>query len=162
MQIKIYPEELVKCGVWDSYTYYILGDEKKSQKVLEDNLEFELSDKDALIIGLLKVIETSNLIHRFNQFITDYLNIKSQRQGKLLLVRKKGILGVTDKFLNKYPDYWVPNAEYEKGLIELVSYLNDFKDEIENLEIHKVTDQFGTHDFINSAHVNKILSFNYY
>lgn len=161
MQIKIYPEELVKCGVWDSFTYYLIGDDKKSQKILEENIEFELSEKDALIIGILKVLETPNLIHRFNQFITDYLNIKSQRQVKLLLVRKKGILGVTDKFLNKYPDYWTPSSEYEKGLTELVSYLNDFRDGVEALEIHKVTDQFGTHDFINSAHVKKILSFNY-
>lgn len=161
MQIKIYPEELVRCGVWDSFTYYLIGDEKKSQKILEENIEFELSEKDALIIGILKVLETPNLIHRFNQFVTDYLNIKSQRQGKILIVRKKGILGATDKFLNKYPDYWTPNSEYEKGLTDLVSYLSDFRDGVEKLEIHKVTDQFGTHDFINSAHVKKILSFNY-
>jgi hypothetical protein len=161
MQIKIYPEELVKCGVWDSYAYYIIGDDKKSQKLLTENKEFEITSKDALVIGLLKVIETPNLIHRFNQFVTDYLNIKSQRQGKLLLVRKKGILGVVDKFLNKYPDYWVPDAMYENGLVELVQYINEFKDGVEELEIHKITDQFGTHDFINSAYVKKLLSFNY-
>jgi hypothetical protein len=161
MQIKIYPEELVKCGIWDSYAYYVIGDDKKSQNILIENKEFEISSKDALVIGLLKVIETPNLIHRFNQFLTDFLNIKSQRQGNLLLVRKKGIILATDKFLNKYPDYWTPDAMYEKGLIDLVNYINEFKDGVEELEIHKITDQFGTHEFINSSYVKKLLSFNY-
>lgn len=161
MQILVKPEELVKCGVWDAYSYYIIGDEKKSQEILEKNEIFEISTRDSIVIGLLKVIETPNLIHRFNQFVADYLNIKSQKQGKLLLVRKKGLLLLTDKFLNKYPDYWTPDPEYAKGLSELVDYINSFKDSVEELEIHKVTDQFGTHDFVNSTYVKKILSFNY-
>lgn len=161
MQILIKPDELVKCGVWDAYSYYIVGDEKKSQEILKENSTFEISTRDALVIGLLKVIETSNLVHRFNQFVADYLNSKSQKQGKLLLVRKKGLLSLTEKFQNKYPDYWNPDIDYAKGLSELNEYINSFKESIEELEVHKITDQFGTHDFVNSNNVKKSLKFSY-
>jgi hypothetical protein len=161
MQIKIYPEELVKCGVWDAFSYYVVNDVKKAQEILEENKEFDLPVRDALVIGLLKVIESPNLIHRFNQALTDYLNIKTQKKGSLLLIRKKGVISLIEKFLNKYPDYWTPDSEYEAGLVELVDYINEYKDELDKLEIHPVTDQFGTHEFLNATHVKKLLSFNY-
>jgi hypothetical protein len=161
MKIILRPEDLVKLGVWDSFTYYIVGDEKKAEEILIENSEFELSNRDALVIGLLKVIETPNLIHRFNTYLADFLNIKSQREGKSLLVRKKGLIFSIEKFLNKYPNYWSPTPEYKKGLQELEIYLDNLKNELEQLEIQKITDQFGTHDFINSSNVKKLLKFSY-
>jgi len=161
MKIILRPEDLVKLGVWDSFTYYIVGDEKKAEEILIENSEFELSNRDALVIGLLKVIETPNLIHRFNTYLADFLNIKSQREGKSLLVRKKGLIFSIEKFLNKYPNYWSPTPEYKKGLQELEIYLDNLKNELEQLEIQKITDQFGTHDFINSSNVKKLLNFSY-
>ena len=161
MKIILRPEDFVKLGVWDSFTYYIVGDEKKAEEILIENSEFELSNRDALVIGLLKVIETPNLIHRFNTYLADFLNIKSQREGKSLLVRKKGLIFSIEKFLNKYPNYWNPTPEYKKGLQELEIYLDNLKNELELLERQKITDQFGTHDFINSSNVKKLLNFSY-
>ena len=66
MQITIQPEELIKMCLWDSYVYYILGSDKEAEKILKENKEMAISERDALIIGLLKVIETDNLIHKFN------------------------------------------------------------------------------------------------
>ena len=69
MQIKITPEDILKRGLWDYYTYYIIGNEKESQELLKNNKEFIISEKDAIVIGLLKVMETDNLIHRFNDYL---------------------------------------------------------------------------------------------
>ena len=66
MQIKVTAEDLIRRCVWDNYVYYIVGSEKEAEKKLKENSEFELSERDALIIGLLKVIETDNLIFKFN------------------------------------------------------------------------------------------------
>ena len=66
MKITIFPEDLVKRCVWDNYTYYVVGSEKEAEKILKENKEFDLSERDALVIGILKVIETDNLIHKFN------------------------------------------------------------------------------------------------
>lgn len=161
MTIKLYPEDMVRRCVWDNYTYYVLGSEKDAEKQLKENKEFEISERDALVIGLLKVIETSNLIHKFNSYIVDFLSNKSINNGNNVLVRKKALETAIDKFLDKFPDYWIPNMEYKKSLTELVDYIEEYKIKLEKIEIQKVTDQFGTHDFLNSNNVKKILTFNY-
>jgi hypothetical protein len=161
MQIKVYPEDLIKRCVWDHYVYYVLGSDKNAEQLLKENKEFEISERDALVIGLLKVIETSNLIHKFNTYVVEFLTNKSINQGKDVLVRKKGLENAVDKFLDKFPDYWIPNTEYKKSLTELVDYIEIFKSGVEKIDIIKVTDQFGTHEYLNSNNVKKQLSFNY-
>jgi len=161
MQIKLLPEDLVRRCVWDSYVYYVLGSDKNAEQLLKENKEFEISERDALVIGLLKVIETSNLIHKFNTYVVEFLTNKSINQGKDVLVRKKGLENAVDKFLDKFPDYWIPNTEYKKSLTELVDYIEIFKSGVEKIDIIKVTDQFGTHEYLNSNNVKKQLSFNY-
>lgn len=161
MQIKVYPEDLIKRCVWDHYVYYVLGSDKNAEQLLKENKEFEISERDALVIGLLKVIETSNLIHKFNTYVVEFLTNKSINQGKDVLVRKKGLENAVDKFLDKFPDYWIPNTEYKKSLTELVDYIEIFKSGVEKMDIIKVTDQFGTHEYLNSNNVKKQLSFNY-
>jgi hypothetical protein len=147
--------------VWDHYVYYVLGSEKEGEKVLKKNEEFEISERDALVIGLLKVIETDNLIHKFNTYIVDFLTNKSINNNNQVLVRKKALEICIDKFLDKFPDYWIPNTTYKNSLSELVDYIEEFKLKIEKLEVQKVSDQFGTYEFVVSNNVKKTLSFNY-
>ena len=66
MKITICASELIKRCLWDNYVYYIVGSEKEAEKILKEELQFEISERDALVIGLLKIIETKNLIHKFN------------------------------------------------------------------------------------------------
>ena len=161
MKIILCAEDLIRRCLWDSYVYYVLGSDKDAEQLLKENKEFEISERDALVIGLLKVIETSNLIHKFNTYVVEFLTNKSINQGKDVLVRKRGLESAVDKFLDKFPDYWVPNTEYKKSLTELVDYIEIFKSSIEKMDIIKVTDQFGTHEYLNSNNVKKLLSFNY-
>lgn len=161
MKIILCAEDLIRRCLWDSYVYYVLGSDKNAEQLLKENKEFEISERDALVIGLLKVIETSNLIHKFNTYVVEFLTNKSINQGKDVLVRKKGLENAVDKFLDKFPDYWIPNTEYKKSLTELVDYIEIFKSGVEKIDIIKVTDQFGTHEYLNSNNVKKQLSFNY-
>lgn len=161
MQIKILPEDIVRRCVWDNYVYYILGSEKEAEKILKENKEFEMSEREALIIGLLKVIETDNLIHKFNTNLVELLTNKSIKEKDYLLVRKKTLDTSVDKFVDKFPDYWVPSVNYTKSLKDLVAYIDDIKSEIEKLEVHKIVDKNITYEFYNSNSVKKLLSFNY-
>jgi hypothetical protein len=161
MQIRVSPTDLIVRCVWDHYVYYVLGSEKEGEKVLKKNEEFEISERDALVIGLLKVIETDNLIHKFNTYIVDFLTNKSINNNNQVLVRKKALEICIDKFLDKFPDYWIPNTTYKNSLSELVDYIEEFKLKIEKLEVQKVSDQFGTYEFVVSNNVKKTLSFNY-
>lgn len=163
MQIKIYPEDLIKRCVWDSYVYYILGSEKEAERILKENKEMEISERDALIIGLLKVIETENLIHKFNTYVVEILTNKSihspQKDG--LLVRKKTFDTAVDKFVDKFPDYWEPSAMWVNALKDLVDYIENMKNELLSLEVHKIVDKNVTYEFYNSNNIRKLLKFNY-
>ena len=163
MQIKVYPEDLIKRCLWDSYVYYILGSEKEAEKILKENKEMDITERDALIIGLLKTIETDNLIHKFNTYVVEILTNKSihspQKDG--LLVRKKTFDLAVDKFVDKFPDYWEPSAVWTNSLKDLVDYIANMKNELTNLEIHKIVDKNITYEFYNSNNIKKMLKFNY-
>jgi len=161
MKILIHPEDIVKRCVWDHYVYYIVGSEKEAEKILKENKELEISERDALVIGLLKVIETDNLIHKFNTYVMEFLTNKSIKEKDLLLVRKKTFDYAVDKFVDKFPDYWEPSLLYTKALKDLVEYIDIIKLEIEKLEIHKIVDKNVTYEFYGANNVKKLLKFNY-
>ena len=161
MTIKIYPEDIVRMCLWDHFVYYVVNSEKEAEKILKENKEVELSERDALVIGLLKVIETDNLIHKFNTYIMEILTNKSSKEKDLLLLRKKTLDISIDKFIDKFPDYWEPNTTWTSSLKDLVEYVNQIKTDIEKLEIHKVVDKNVTYEFYNSNNVKKLLKFNY-
>lgn len=162
MNIKIFPEDIVRRCLWDHYVYYILGgSDKEAQRILSENEEIEVSERDALVIGLLKVIETDNLIHKFNGYVMELLTNKSLKEKDLLLVRRKAFDTAVDKFIEKFPDYWEPSSRYREGLKDLVEYVEKIKVDVEKLEIHKIVDKNVTYEFYNSASIKKLLKFNY-
>lgn len=161
MTIKIYPEDIVKRCLWDNYVHYVVGSEKEAEKILRENKEMEVSERDAFIMGLLKIMETDNLIHKFNSYVIELLTNKSHKEKDYLLVKKKVFDFAVDKFLDKFPDYWEPNSLYTKSLKELVEYIDSLKLEVEKLEIHKIVDKNITYEFYNSNTIRKLLKFNY-
>jgi hypothetical protein len=162
MKIVLCAEDIIKRCLWDNYVYYILGgSDKEAEKILKENLEIEVSEKDALVIGLLKVIETDNLIHKFNGYVMELLTNKSLKEKELLLVRKKALDAAIDKFVEKFPDYWEPSTRYRNGLSDLVDYVENIKKDVEKLEVHQIIDKNITYEFYNSNNVRKLLKFNY-
>ncbi len=163
MRIEITPEQLIKRCVWDNYVYYVIGSDKESEKILKENKVMEISERDALIIGLLKVIETDNLIHKLNTYVVEILTNKSiNSPGKEVpLIRKKTFDTAVDKFLDKFPDYWEPSINWTSSLKDLVIYINELKINLEKLEIHKIVDKNVTYEFYNSNNIKKLLKFNY-
>ena len=123
----------------------------------------EISERDALIIGLLKIIETDNLIHKFNTYVVEILTNKSihspQKDG--LLIRKKTFDTAIDKFVDKFPDYWEPSTNWTNSLKELIDYIANMKKDVDELEIHKIVDKNVTYEFYNSNNIKKMLKFNY-
>jgi hypothetical protein len=161
MKITLHAEDIVKRCLWDNYVYYIVGSEKEAEKILKENKELEISERDALVMGLLKVIETDNLIHRFNTYVMEFLTNKSIKEKDLLLVRKRTFDSAVEKFVDKFPDYWEPSSTYAKALKELIEYIDAIKIEIDKLDIHKIVDKNVTYEFYNSNNVKKLLKFNY-
>jgi hypothetical protein len=163
MKIILYADEIIKMGLWDTYVYYVVGSDKEAERILKEENEIVISERDALVMGLLKVIETTNLIHRFNTHVTEFLTNKSIKDPKKegLLIRKKTLDLSIDKFLDKFPDYWEPNSAWVNSLKELVVYIDDLKVLIEKLEITQIEDKNIIYEFYNSNNVRKLLKFNY-
>ena len=161
MKIKIYPEDIVRMCLWDNYVYYIVGSEKEAEKILKENDEMEIPEREALVIGLLKIIETENLIHKFNTYVMEFLTNKSIKNNDYTLVRKRTFDSSIDKFVDKFPDYWVPNNYWSKSLKDLVDYVEVIKLDIEKIEIHKVVDKNISYEFYNSNNIKKLLKFSY-
>ncbi len=161
MKISLFCDEIIKLGLWDSYVYYVVKSEKEAEKMLKENVEIEISETDGLVMGLLKVIETTNLIHKFNVYIVEYLTNKSIKSDDSLLVRKRTFDQAIDKFLDKFPDYWEPNTAWIKSLKELVEYINDYKSKLEDLEVFEIEDKNVVYEFYNTNAVKKLLKFKF-
>jgi hypothetical protein len=162
MKILITPEDLVKRCLWDHYTFYIIGSEKEAEKLLKANEEFELSERDAIVIGLLKVMETDNLIHRFNDYLIHFISVRSIKDKENFLIKKKSLETTINKFLDKFPDYWTPPINYSNALKDLVVYIDELMKNLENLDIIKLTVQNVSYEFYNTNNVKKLLNFNNY
>jgi len=169
MQIKITPEDILKRGLWDYYTYYIIGSEKEAIELLKNNEEFVISEKDAIVIGLLKVMETDNLIHRFNDYFMNIINLRTIKEKTEGIIKKKTIEYSIEKFLLKFPTYWKAPLHYQAALKDMKKYIEDLQYTIVNgnedhkpCEISQVTIQNITYDFYSSNAVKKLLNFNNY
>jgi len=162
MKIIICAEDIVKRCLWDSYTYYVVGSEKEAEKLLKENAEFELSEREAIVIGLTKIMETDNLIHRFNDYLTHFLTVRSVKDKESFLIKKKSLEANIDKFLDKFPDYWTPASNYTVALKDLVEYIDNLRDGIEKLDIIKLTIQNVNYEFYNANAIKKLLNFNNY
>ena len=162
MKIILCAEDIVKRCLWDSYVSYVVGSEKEAEKILLENKEFELSERDAIVIGLLKVIETDNLIHRFNDYLTHFLQVRSVKDRDVLYIKKKSLENNIEKFLNKFPDYWVPPVNYVNSINDLRVYIDEMKLKIENIDIIKMTIQNVIYEFYKVNDIKKLINFNNY
>lgn len=162
MKIYITPEDIVKRCLFDSWAYYIVGSDKEAERLLKENKEFELSERDAIVIGLLKVIETDNLIHRFNDYLTHFLTVRSIKEKESLIIRKKSIETAIEKFLEKFPDSWNPEISYKNGLFDLKKYIDNLNQNLEKLDVAKHTIQNVIYEFYNANNIKKLLNFNNY
>ena len=77
MQIIVTPNDIIQRCLWDKYKRFCLHDknEEEIKNVVESNKPISLNENDAYVIGLLKIIETDNLVHRFNDDVFDFLQI---------------------------------------------------------------------------------------
>lgn len=142
------------------YMKYI-SKSKDPKEILSLNEEFELSEKDALVIGVLKNVRTPHLVHRLNRYMEDVLKSKSTTHKGSPYIQLKTIVTTLDAFMEKYPDYWVPDYEYQEGLSMVKTYIDELRTHIGTLEVIEIQMQFGVYLYVNSSHVIKLLNYNY-
>lgn len=140
MIITITPEDLIKRCLWDNYRKFCLKDEsiKDIEKFVEENKPFAITEDDAFVIGLLKVVETDNIIHRFKQDINDAIQIKSTIQkvesDRKVLINKSTIMNDCLSYKNNFPEYYNADPNFISKINELIEFINNKVKELEDLK----------------------------
>lgn len=130
------PHDIIKRGLWLEYKKFVLRNKKEEdiQKLIEENKPVVLYENDAYVMGLLKVVETDNLIHRFNKDMEELLQIKSTIEDKRVLIAKSTILKETLDYKNRFPEYFIPDMLYKNAISDLYTYLDNKYKEFNDLE----------------------------
>ena len=159
MRITITPHDIIERALWDDYQYYVLDKNVNVEELINNNEEFELSEKDALVIGLLKCIETDNLVHRCNQFIEHLLNVRNIKHEGAFYLKKKLLVESLVKYDKKFPESWTPRLQYVPALIDVKKYIGELLTRIDTLAFVEMQDNFGDHELIRTNHIKKILDY---
>jgi len=139
MKILIKPSDIVKRSLWRKYVDYAVMDLKEDQlaQLLKEDKEFEINEEDALVIDLLKVLETPQLSYKLNKQITDFLNqrsIKNNLDNKYY-VNKKGLLKVINTFIQNFPHYYdCDDKDFNDGIVTVKKYSDKFIDRINEID----------------------------
>lgn len=166
MKIVINPQEIISRCLWDDFSTYVLDKTVDKEKLVEENEDFEIKENDALVIGLLKCVETNNFPHKLNQHIMHYLNNKSfshkplEKKPSKYYVKRKLLIRHIEDFKNKFPDYWKPSKYYSDPLNDMYVYMEKLIEKINNLAIVEYSDNFGDYNLVEFNHVKKALKFN--
>ncbi len=160
MQILIEPSDIIKRCLWLEYKRFCLKDKKEEEIksiVLEDK-PIILKEDDAFVIGLLKVVETPNLVHRFKDHFEEFLKIRSTIVNNRLYIRSNDILKDVISFKDCFPEYFNPPFEYKKGIDDLKNFIDKIYLEIEKSPITKIPNKDGKMiDHYSSNTVKSIL-----
>lgn len=160
MQIIITPHDIIQRCIWDRYKKFCLynNTEDEIEKIVNENKPISLSEEDAYAIGLLKIIETDNLVHRFNENILDSLQIKSNVIKDELYINKNTILKDVTNYLNKFPDYYKAPFNYKQSLDELKIYIKNIEDKLGSLETTNVKQRDRIFVYFKSKDIKKSLT----
>lgn len=137
MILTITPEDLIKRCLWSDYKRFVLKDksEQEIEHLIKENKPIVLSENDAYAIGLLKVIETDNLVHRFIVHMKEMINIKSTIFDKNVYISVKIVENELESFKKRFPEYWVADNIYQNAIEELNIYITQLQALIKTFEI---------------------------
>jgi len=162
MQILITPEDIIRRCLWNKYKKFVLkgkSEEEINDLIIENKPEI-LSENDAYVIGLLKVVETENLVHRFNLHIEDFLKIKSTINGDRVIINKSSLLKETLEFKDMFPDTYKPDSFYQDAIDDMKKHVVDVYEKIDELEIIQIPVKDGKiFTYVLSSDVQKIIKY---
>jgi len=159
MIITLTPDDIIKRCLWTSYRRFSLRGtpESEIEKIVKENKPISIDEEMAYVIGLLKVIETDNLIHRFDSHMMDVLRIKSTIQQNEVYISVRVIELELEGFKKRFPSYWEKNITYEKSLSDLIKYIEKIQEKIPELEIFEFKVKDRMVKYHSSKNIKKLI-----
>jgi hypothetical protein len=160
MIITIKPEDIIKRCLWSSYKRYVLKNlsEDEINTIITLNQPTVISEDDAFVIGLIKVIETDNLIHRFNLNLLEILQIKSNLFENILFINKNIILKDILSFKTNFPVDYKADPDYVKAIEDVLAYIDNLTEKIMLLPVKYIENNDKTFEYYNSTQIKKLLA----
>lgn len=136
MILTLTPEDIIRRCLWSDYKRFVLKDksEQEIQIIIKENKPIVLTENDGYAIGLLKVIETDNLIHRFKIHMKEMINIKSSIFDKNVYMSVKVVENELESFKKRFPDSWIADSVYEEAISDLNVHINQLQALIKTFE----------------------------
>jgi len=159
MQILITPEDIIKRCLWYDYRRFCLKDKTNDEinKIIEENKPTTIDEDSAYVIGLLKIVDTPNIMHRFRLHIDEVLKEKSNIYNNKLYIIRSVILRDISLFKNRFPESYKPPFEYKIGIDEMINFSNYMYSEVEKLPIHNFQNQDKIYSYVSSNQVKDLL-----
>jgi hypothetical protein len=170
MVITITPKEIIERMLWVDFEYFLLRDLTQDEKneLIVKNEPFEIKEDDAYVIGLLKVIYTDNVCHKFNQHILAMLVTKGfaaapiKRNGEVdekmpnkNYIGKDVILSVIHNFSLQFPKAYEPDLVWKTELEKYRAYSQEIVDGIHQLNYVEMQ---GSIPCVETKDVKKLLN----
>lgn len=160
MIITVHPSDLIKRCLWAEYKKFCLSNitEEEINDIIIKDEPFVISENDSYVIGLLKVVETTNLIHRLKNHIEGLLNVKSNLFDNKLFINRNVIISEIKNFKNRFPDSFKPSFEYKKSIDELNSFIDEILIKVDDVKIHKKILNDKSYTFLLSSDIKSLIN----
>ena len=159
MIITVTPEDLIRRCLWSDYKRFTLRSksELEIEVLIRENKPMLLTEDDAYAIGLLKVIETDNLVHRFTVHVREMLNIKSTIFDKNVYISVRIVENELENFKKRFPTYWKADMTYEKSIKDLNEFIEKLQNLIKTFEIFEFKIKEKKVRFFQSKDIKKMI-----
>jgi hypothetical protein len=159
MIITVTPEDLIRRCLWSDYKRFTLRNksELEIEILIRENKPMLLTEDDAYAIGLLKVIETDNLVHRFTVHVREMLNIKSTIFDKNVYISVRIVENELENFKKRFPTYWKADMTYEKSIKDLNEFIEKLQNLIKTFEIFEFKIKEKKVRFFQSKDIKKMI-----
>lgn len=159
MQILITPEDIIKRCLWSDYKRFCLKGKSEDNIliIIEENKPVALKEEDAYVIGLLKIVETPNLVHRLKEHMDDVLKIRSNIFNNKLYIIKSVALKEISQFVLRFPPTFKAPFEYKKGIEDLRIFSENIYKDVDKLPTQTFQNGDKTYTYVSSNNVKDIV-----
>lgn len=159
MIITLSIEDIIRRCLWSDYKRFVLKDksEQEIQIIIKENKPIVLTENDGYAIGLLKVIETDNLIHRFKIHMKEMINIKSSIFDKNVYMSVKVVENELESFKKRFPESWLADSVYEQAILDLNVHINELQALIKTFEIFEFRIKDKKVKYFQSKDIKKMI-----
>lgn len=159
MIISIKPSDIIKRCLWLEYKRFCLKDKTDDEinLILEENKPTIIKEEDAYVIGLLKVVDTPHIVHRFKEHIKEILLIRSNMFNNKLYIIKSVALKEISSFKLRFPNGYKPPFEYKTGIENMYKFVDYVCQEVEKLPTSQFQSQDKIYTYISSNSIRDII-----